>query len=219
MFIYLDYNSPAMKGTIEQLYEDQYVVRGFERLALLRTLAQRYAIASMLYPGSFVHITPSFVYPVTVYVDTDRRAKQFFADPTLATFINQRKLYDQEASVTFHAADYRTGIAEAERRFDLLISQYAGFICQPCKRYLKVGGWLLVNNSHGDASIASLDDDYALVAAIHERNGKVQLIERNLEEYFVPKSGLTVTKAQIEQLGRGIAYKKSGSAYVFQRVR
>ena len=58
---------------------------------------------------------------------------------------------------------YTAGFAEAEKSFDLLISQYAGFVSQHCKKYLKIGGILLVNNSHGDASMAKLDDDYKFV--------------------------------------------------------
>jgi hypothetical protein len=33
-----------------------------------------------LYPGSFVHSTPSLVIPGIVYVDTDQRCKNFFED-------------------------------------------------------------------------------------------------------------------------------------------
>ena len=33
-----------------------------------------------LYPGSYVDLAPSFVWPSVTYVDTDRRAAQFFAD-------------------------------------------------------------------------------------------------------------------------------------------
>ncbi len=37
---------------------------------------------------------------------------------------------------------------------DLIISQYAGFVGQETKRYLKEGGILLCNDSHGDATLA-----------------------------------------------------------------
>ena len=35
---------------------------------------------TVLYPGSFVDIAPSFVFPNVVYVDLDKRAKRFFGD-------------------------------------------------------------------------------------------------------------------------------------------
>ncbi|MFX0037200.1 MAG: hypothetical protein ACFE9I_16330 [Candidatus Hermodarchaeota archaeon] len=40
---------------------------------------------------------------------------------------------------------------------------YAGFVSQSCKEYLKVGGILLTNNSHGNASMAYIDDDYQFI--------------------------------------------------------
>ena len=34
------------------------------------------------------------------------------------------------------------------------------------ERYLKVGGILAVNNSHGDAGLASIDPDYEFIGVI-----------------------------------------------------
>ncbi|MEZ5217710.1 MAG: hypothetical protein R2715_14270 [Ilumatobacteraceae bacterium] len=34
----------------------------------------------VLYPGSFVDVTASFVFPAVTYVDVDRRTAKFFAD-------------------------------------------------------------------------------------------------------------------------------------------
>lgn len=200
------------------LYQEHYVEKDFERLDLFQLLAERYGIESALYPGSFVHITPSLVYPVTTYVETDARAKAFFADPAVYTFIDRHKTYDREPQVIFHAADYRRDFAEPEKRYDLLISQYAGLVSQPCKRYLKIGGLLLVNNSHGDASMASIDDDYALVAIANRRGGKYRLSERDLNAYFIPKAQIEVTREYLEELGRGIGYTKSAGSYIFGRV-
>jgi hypothetical protein len=200
------------------LYRQYYVDKDFERLDLFQRLAKDYGIESALYPGSFVHITPSLVYPVTTYVETDARAKAFFADPDVHTFIDRHKIYDREPLVTFHAADYRRDFGEAEERYDLLISQYAGLVSEPCKRYLKIGGLLLVNNSHGDAGMSSLDDDYALVAIANRRGGTYRLSERDLDAYFLPKAQITVTREYLEELGRGIGYTKSASSYIFRRV-
>jgi hypothetical protein len=141
-----------MRNNPLKLYNEYFVERDFERLDLFQLLAEKYGIKSALYPGSFVHITPSFVYPVTTYVDTDKRAKTFFDDVSVRDFVAKRKTYAEEAKITFYPQDYRTQINEIVERFDLLISQYAGFVSQYCKRYLKIGGVLLVNNSHGDAS-------------------------------------------------------------------
>lgn len=201
------------------LYKQYFIDRSFERLDLFQILAERYEIESALYPGSFVHVTPSFVFPVTTYVDMDRRAKLFFEHPDLVDFIAKCKTYPQDPIVTFHASDYRKSIDEPDESYDLLISQYAGFVSQHGKRYLKIGGLLLVNNSHGDASMASIDDGYEFKAAIIRSGRFHRISDRNLDSYFISKKPTQVTKAYLERIQKGIGYKKTASIYVFQRVK
>ena len=162
------------------LYTKYYVSTSYERLGLFTLVAASFASRHALYPGSFTHVTPAFVYPHTCFVDTERRAERFFADPAVRDFVNERKVYSEEPRIRFHRADYVQELPEAEESYDLLISQYAGFVSQHCKRYLKVGGMLLANNSHGDASMAWLDQDFALVAAIKRRGERFSLVETNL---------------------------------------
>lgn len=200
------------------LYEKYYVDRQFERLDLFEQLMEHYGVQSALYPGSFVHITPSLVYPETVYVDNDKTAKKFFASPAVLEFITSHKVYEQHPSITFHAQSYTENFNEANNRFDLLISQYAGFVSQYCTKYLKVGGLLLVNNSHGDASMASLDSNLKLVAVVLRRENKHRITDHNLDSYLVPKSNTLVTRDYLQQLQRGIGYKKSASMYLFRRI-
>jgi hypothetical protein len=201
------------------LYHESYVATGYERLLMFVHLGNKFVIERVLYPGCYVHVTPSFVFPDVVYVDNDKQAKKFFANAATAAFINESKLYTAPTSLRFLALDYTADLGEPEESFDLLISQYAGFISQHCKRYLRVGGILLVNNSHGDASMASLDSDYALIAVVLSYRGRERISEKDLEAYFQPKKPQPVTKARIAELGRGIAYKKSAAAYLFRRIR
>ena len=123
-----------MSKSILNLYQKHFVDKQFERLDLFRILNESFAIRRVLYPGSFVHVTPSFVFADVVYVDTDRRAKPFFEAAEVRDFVAQHKQYSQEAKMTFHATDYREDLPEAEQSFDLLISQYAGFVGQACRR-------------------------------------------------------------------------------------
>ena len=147
-----------------ELYQQYYKNRNFERLALFQRISEKYGSRNVLYPGSFVHITPSFVFPRAVYVDSDKRAAKFFRDRVIYNFIDQQKQYQEEAQFVFHQADFSQGFNEREESFDMLLSQYAGFISESCKKYLKTGGILVVNNSHGDASLASSDRDYEFIA-------------------------------------------------------
>lgn len=207
-----------MKDPIE-LYKEYFVNREFERLDLFQLLAERFAVKSALYPGSFVHVTPSFVFPKTTYVDTDKRTRQFFQFPEVLDFIAQNKVYPQRSEVTFHPADYRQALAEPDESYDLLISQYAGFISQHCKRYLKIKGILLMNNSHGDASMASIDQDYEFIAVILRDKGIHRVSQKGLDSYFIPKKPIEVTKEYLEQTQAGIGYQKTASSYLFRRVK
>jgi hypothetical protein len=207
-----------LKDPIE-LYKEYFVNREFERLDLFQLLAERFDVKSALYPGSFVHITPSFVFRKTTYVDTDKRTKQFFQFPEVLDFVAKNKIYPQMSEITFHPADYRQALAEPDESYDLLISQYAGFISKHCKRYLKINGILLVNNSHGDASMAFIDPDYQFIGAILRNKGKHRISEKELDTYFIPEKPVEISKAYLEQTQKGIGYQKTASSYLFRRVK
>ena len=80
----------------------------------------------------------------------------------VVSFVVRHKVYNETPMMAFHSSSYEADLPEPNGSFDLLISLYAGFISKPCKRYLKRGGILAVNNSHGDAGLASIDPDIAV---------------------------------------------------------
>ncbi|WP_135611636.1 hypothetical protein [Methanococcoides sp. AM1] len=207
------------KVDVQELYKQSYVDNNFERADLFESLKTRFNINSALYPGSFVHITPSFFFPEVVYVDSDPRAKKFFEQKSsVADQISKKKAYDTNAVFHFIPSDYSRELDLNEKSFDLLISQYAGFVSQECKKYLKIGGLLLANNSHGDAGVAFIDDDYEFIAAIYVKSGRHHITDRNLGSYFVPKKQIKITKEYLEELGKGIGYTKTANSYIFRRI-
>ena len=178
------------------IYKKYFIDKQFEREELFLKLVEKYQIKSILYPGSFVHITPSFSIPKAYYVDSDGQAKKFFAkkDEVMA-LVAKRKNYTQEPELSFFGQDYFKPIDIEAGSVDLLVSQYAGPISQACKKYLRKGGHLLVNNSHADAGIAALDKDYKLVGAVNLVNGKYGISENKLDTYFHPKKeGMSLYK-------------------------
>lgn len=202
------------------LYDKYYVDRDFERLGLFSTLGEKFKIKSALYPGGFVHITPSLVYPKVVYIDSYKKAKEFFDDPSVYEYISKKKMYKKKPIVKFHFKDYMKKIEEANESFDLLISLYAGFVSQHCKKYLKIGGYLLVNNSHLDASMASVDRSFEFVGVLNKkRNGTYSFSDDKLEQYFIPKKPVKITKKYLEKMKRGIGYTKSATVYLFKRIK
>lgn len=124
----------------------------------------------------------------------------------------------ENRSVRFIRADYSDPLDLGEGSFDLLISLYAGFISEHCTRYLRVGGTLLVNPSHGDAAMASIDPRYRLAAVVTPRSGRYSVSSRELATYLVPGRDVEVTRASLHASGRGVGYTKSPFAYLFERV-
>lgn len=201
------------------LYHQFYIARDDERLGLFRLIARHYPVQRVLYPGSYVHVTPSYVFPEVVYLDTDKKARRFFANPQVARIIDEQKHYPQAAKFIFHDADYRLGIPEPEASFDLLISQFSGFVSLHCRQFLRTGGLLLANDSHGDASMAYLDEAFELEAVIYEDTGDYALSTTDLASYFVRKTGEPVNREELVRRQRGFIYTQTASQYLFRRVR
>jgi hypothetical protein len=180
-------------------------------------LKKQFGISKVIYPGSYIQISPSFIFPYVVYIDSDKNAIKFFQSNTLIEMVNQRREYPEDPVFVFHGIDYESLIDAYHAKFDLLISQYAGFISNICKPYLRPGRYLLVNNSHGDAGMASLDLDYQLIAAVHHSKGKYRMSNTSLEEYFIPKKETIVTKEFLLESKKGIGYTKTAPLYLFQK--
>jgi hypothetical protein len=201
-----------------QAYQKYYINREYEQVDLFRLLKNRFGISSAIYPGSYIHISPSFIFPDVVYIDSDKNAKKFFKSDSLLEIVKERKEYPEDPKIAFHGVDYREIIDEFRTKFDLLISQYAGFISDACKSYLRSGGYLLVNNSHGDAGMASIDPDYQLLAAVHRSKGAYRISTDCLDAYFIPKKDIKVTRELLLGRQKGVGYTKSAPLYLFQKI-
>ncbi len=183
---------------------------------MFRALAQAWAPRRALYPGCYVDLSPSSAIPEVTYVDVDRRAAAFFANGDLVRAeIPGRTVPGAGTAVEFLAADYTTALAVPDEGFDLLISLYAGPVWENCRRYLKPGGLLLANASHGDASLAALDPTLRLEAAVTNRGETYLLDTEGLDRYLVPKKPDANRPELIRAAGRGVAYTRPAFAYVF----
>ncbi len=173
----------------------------------------------VLYPGSYVDLAPSFVWPSVTYVDVDPRAGRFFADEAgVHELLVEHGAEPTSRSVRFIEADYTDPLDLDEGEFDLLISLSAGFVSETCTHHLRVGGTLLVNPSHGDAAMASIDPRYRLQAVVTSRSGEYAVDARHLHTYLVPRHDVEVTKAWLHARGRAVAYTRTPFAYLFERV-
>ena len=199
------------------LYEKYYVDKADERTGLFDILSQNFKIESGLYPGSFIHITPSFVIPRMVYVDLDKRCESFFSKEETRSFVEKNKKYKEAASYSFYKKDYSEEIPEQKGSFDLLISLYAGFISKYCGYYLRRGGILVANNSHGDAPLAYMDGRFDLIGVMKRKGNKFSYSEKNLDSYFITRGNKPIDTDTILSTMKGPAYSRYSYAYVFRK--
>ncbi len=196
-----------------------------DRIRLFRAITDVASpTARVLYPGSYVDIAPSVWFDDVTYVDTDKRAARFFdqtdaVDELVSAKRGAIDLPERSATISFHHLDYTTHLPEPSDSFDLLVSLYAGFISEHCTDHLKLGGVLLVNPSHGDVAMASIDRRYQLTGVITSNNGEYRVRTTHLDTYLIPAKDQTVTTESLHDSGRGIAYTRSPFAYLFTRVR
>ena len=163
-----------------------------------RLTADAYSCQRALYPGSYLHITPSLFFPEVCYVDSLKGIAQALSDPALMDYINRQKHYSEDAVVRCHEADYEHFDGEPSASFDLLVSLNAGPISQACRSFLKPGGLLLVNNSHYDAARAYLDPGYQLIGVFQNAGLDVPSSDSERLSYFRTAKGDPFTPAMLQ---------------------
>lgn len=207
-----------MLDRTRRLWEKQDGLVG-DRRGLFAAVAGAVDVQNVLYPGSYVDITPSLIWPSVTYVDVDRRANQFFTDePGIDDLITEYGIAADQRDVRFIHGDYSQDLALDEHSFDLLVSLYAGFVSEHCTRYLARGGFLLVNPSHGDAAMASIDRRYQLHGVIVSEAERYRIDTGSLDRHLVPKRDVEVTVEHLHGTGRAVEYTTSPDAYLFRRV-
>ncbi|NHJ84138.1 MAG: hypothetical protein FK734_01665 [Asgard group archaeon] len=181
-----------------EIYSKEYNGLSDYYLPIFELINTNYHPQNVLYPGSYCHITPSLFYPRVVYVDNFKKIKQFFHDKDVLAFVQENKIYEQEANIKFLFTDYRSSIDEPTASFDLLISLNAGLISQACKNYLKKGALFLVNDEHYDARTAFVDNYFQFIAVYNKASKSFNFSESNLQNYFKLSNGLEMTQEMID---------------------
>ena len=202
-----------MDNSIIREYRD-YASKIGNRNALYEAVAKEFSIRSAIYPGSHIDIAPSLVIPEVTYIDNFKGAISFFKHlDIIKEYIEQNKKYSDACKIDFIGQDY-TQLFEIEQ-VDLIISQYAGFVGQATKRYLKIGGVLLCNDSHGDATMARFDDDFEFIGIVDEQNN-IRLTD--IENYFCLPKGRAVDLKTVKEKMKGLKYTLSAENYIFRKL-
>lgn len=206
-----------MRAQTAELWAKQDHHHG-DRWRLFSAVARAIDATTVLYPGSYVDLAPSFVFESVTYLDVDKRAAAFFADNDGILELVDEQDGPPEPDISFLHGDYTDPIDLPDEHFDLLVSLYAGFVSEHCTRHLEIGGTLLVNPSHGDAAMASIDPRYVLAGVVTSRSGEYRVTTDHLDSYLIPKRPQAITIETLHRSGRGIAYTKSPFAYLFTRT-
>ena len=186
-------------------------------------VSEEFTVRRVLYPGSYLHITPSLFFPRVTYVDSLAGIADMMADSDLQEYIVRHKTYPESADIRCHQQDYHAFNAEPNEAFDLVISLNAGLISQACKRFLAPGGLLLVNDGHYDARRAFVDPDYSLVGGFTGDSCRMTASPSELSSYFKTTRGVTLTLDMVESdLSRPPSrarFKpaKSATTYLFRK--
>lgn len=189
-------------------YNTLYKAMGFERLGLFRLFAKMYHCWEVLYPGSSIHVTPSFVFPHVVYVDKSAQAKKFFsAHEEVRDFVTRNKEYKRKPFIQFLHQDYTEALPLQTESFDLLLSLFAGNITPVCTPYLRTGGLLLTNQRD------RIEADFKLTAAIRFQAGKYQFTETG----DIPPAN--PDRKYLRRSARGMEYVETETYFVFQKCR
>lgn len=196
-----------------------------DRVRLFRAIADAVSpTARVLYPGSYIDIAPSVWFDDVAYVDTDNRAARFFGQTEAVAdliAIKRRSAGVSPGSPTarFLHLDYREPLPLETGSVDLLVSLYAGFVSEHCTDLLAPGGTLLVNPSHGDAAMASIDPRYQFSRVVIASGDDYRVDTEDLDTYLVPKQPQPITVDSLHQSGRGIGYTRSPFAYLFTKAK
>jgi len=167
-------------------------------LSSFKLIKKKYSVERVLYPGSWIHLTPSLIFPYVVYVDSLSKIDSMLSDPELLEYIGNNSEIFGESIIKVHQIDYREGVNKEKESFDLLISLSSGFVSQYCGSYLKKGGLLFVNNEHYDAIKAFVDENFKPIGVFSSK-GKLIQKENWIEEYFLTKNDESITSEMVSE--------------------
>ncbi len=194
---------------------ENYANKIGDRRDLYRSVMKRYSVKAALYPGSHIDIAPSLVIEDVTYVDKFKGASKFFKQiEVIQSYIETNKEYIESPKIKYIDIDYSK--LTLNYKVDLIISQYAGFVGQETKKYLKDGGILLCNDSHGDATLAYTDDEYEFIG-VAEPDGNIKTVD--LDAYFKFAKNKSIDVNKVRETMKGPKYKKTVANYLFKKVK
>ncbi len=191
-----------------------YVDKIGNRKNIYKIVKDTFDLKSAIYPGSYIDIVPSLILEEVIYIDNFKKANTFFKQKNeIVKYIEENKEYSNPSYINFIYDDY-SKVSNIEM-VDLIISQYAGFVGQEIKQFLKIGGILLANDSHGDATLAYLDESYQFIATLD--NDIINF--DNLEKYFFLSRKRMINLSEVNEKQKGPKYINNAQNYIFKKIK
>ncbi len=108
-------------------------------IAVFRAVRDLIGVQRVVYPGSYVHPTPSLVFPSVCYVDSVKGFGAAMQSEDLAPWLDAHKEYPEPVELTAIETAYNRIPSTLHAGFGLMISLNAGAISQECKPLLSPG--------------------------------------------------------------------------------
>jgi len=195
-----------------EIYE-KYIEQIGDRFKMYKNIIHEYNVKSILYPGSHVDITPSIIVSRVIYVDNFKGTQKFFENKEIINnYLVNKKIYSEKPDFEYIYDDYYSQLKIEP--VDMIISQFAGFVGQATKKYLKKDGILLANDSHGDATLAYVDNDFDFIGVVLEDD---EIIKTNLSRYFTFKRKNNIDIDKVIKTMKGPKYQIQTKSYIFRR--
>ncbi|MFC1569898.1 hypothetical protein ACFL4L_06650 [bacterium] len=200
-----------MKDFVKHSYQKHYHNIGFDRSRLFELIQKKFNCQTVLYPGCYIHITPSFYFAHVVYVDRNQISHDFFTKKVQVTeFVNTHKKYMKSSYVKFLSKDYHDDLGLREQSYDLLISIFGGKLICSCEKYIKPGGLILTNSFFSDHQSIENNNHFELICSIHCYHGNYKIIDDQVCKVGKRKSTLKKVNSDFE-------YVDNENYYIYQK--
>ena len=107
-------------------------------LGVFRAVRRLIGAPRAVYPGSYVHLTPSLVFPLVCYVDSVKGFGAAMQSRDLIAWLEAHKEYAEPTEVSAIDTAYDRIPPTLFEEFGLMFSLNAGAISQECKRLLMI---------------------------------------------------------------------------------
>lgn len=208
------------KHQIAHEYQKLYCEMGFERAKLFEAISKKYKCTHVLYPGSSVHITPSFYFQHVAYVDKSEISNLFFEEiGEVVKYVNENKKYRQTPYIAFLNEDFTKKLSIRTANYDLLIAIYADNVIDSCKRYIISDGLILTNDYYGEGQKILHDPSITLEAMIKRKGKSYEIMECHVDtlDRIKEKNKKTDNKKSIVRTNSGFEYRDNEYYLLFRK--